>query len=58
MFVYCHLTCVCENFQHRLFILATMAPPPQIFSMTMSTAALVLPETLAKFVDMTTTIVT
>jgi len=34
------------------------APPLQIFSMTMPTATLVLPEMLAKFVDMTTTIVT
>jgi len=58
MFVYCHLTCVCENFLRRLFTLATTASPLQLFSTTVPIPALMLPEKLARFVDMTAMIAT
>jgi hypothetical protein len=58
MFVDCHLTCGCENFQRRLFTLTATASPLQPIVITMPIAALALPRKLIEFMDMMATIVT
>jgi len=59
IFVYCHLTCCHENFQHCLFTLAaTASSPPQPFLTIVPIPTLTLPEKLANFADMMAMIVT